>query len=175
MTPRQKAIIKNEFFLLWKNDFGDVEKKLEYAHQALKLKKTVYGLPNNEIRNAHSDAREALDARSFKTAIHKLAFARRHLYRARLMYLAAAVYGLEKLIFQWLKNAPKPNDAEAKDLRRRAREIRAVRLHMPKLRKPSEGGTLDQVNKKNLRLHSECINWGVLFYDALRIYDQLTD
>ena len=36
-------------------------------------------------------------------------------------------------------------------------------------------GNIEQVQKKTLRLHNECMIWGGLFRNALRIYDQLTD
>jgi hypothetical protein len=176
MTPQQKTRIAEEFTNLWKGDFGDVEKSLEYAHQVLAEKNAViYALPNSEIINAIAHAREGLNAQTFERATLQLAYARRHFYRARYMYLAVALSNLEKRIFKLLKEMGNSKDPKIAKLRLNTKRLKSARRRMPKLKAATAGGPFKLVNAGNLKLHREITEIGRLLLIALNIYRALIE
>jgi len=175
MTPREKSLIKAEWFDLWHREFAELKRELEYAHQAIDEKDEVIGIANNELRNAMGDSHQASFERSYRKAKLKLAHGRRHLYRARRILLSTAVVAIEAKIFKWMREAPVRSSPEYRGLRKRANQLRADRRKMPKIRGAVEGGTLADVQRKTLRLRRECLDWKRLLYRAGKLYDEVTD
>lgn len=170
MSAAQKILIKKEFDYFVRVEGAEGDKRYEQAHQAIRLKATIYVLPHNEFHNAMRDAREALTESSYYEARRKLAFARRHHLRGKHLHLGITVFALEKHIRKRLKDLSPRRVQNLEDMRRELKRIRTDRLAMPRLRRSAGGGSLKDVQRQNLKLHSECIRWGGLLERALRVY-----